>query len=386
MKVILSRKGFDSSNGGIASPIFEDGTMISFPIPSDDEYTYSDFVYDGVEYAKMLKDLRYKGGKHCHPDPDLEQTRRKRNIRGWVPGFGQIGAAATYLKNIGVEKGDLFLFFGNFHFVEEKNGKMRYVRNTGDFYKDNDIQVIWGYLQVGEILDTAEKQKKLKWHPHADSYRTCENTNVIFKATKTLSFDPSKPGAGLLTFNEKRVLTRYGCNKATWKRNDVYDEHRIYGNRKNSAKDRIMGIYYSGIWQELGLKESDECTQWAKHIISDKKGVTSNVLLTAECHNWGLCTVFDWRETKYTLRSDGTLTVVTFEGENITETKCQIPEKDMAYINKHIDKGMEQGTHSCGCDGVAWRFQHRNHECELGYVFGTDLEKIANILIDAEDR
>ncbi|WP_418483231.1 hypothetical protein [Dysosmobacter sp.] len=37
MKIILSRKGFDSANGGIVSPIFEDGTMVSFPIPSDDE-------------------------------------------------------------------------------------------------------------------------------------------------------------------------------------------------------------------------------------------------------------------------------------------------------------------------------------------------------------
>ena len=36
MKVILSRKGFDSANGGILSPIFEDGTMLSFPIPSKD--------------------------------------------------------------------------------------------------------------------------------------------------------------------------------------------------------------------------------------------------------------------------------------------------------------------------------------------------------------
>lgn len=40
MKIILSRKGFDSANGGIVSPIFEDGTMVSFPIPSDDEDTY----------------------------------------------------------------------------------------------------------------------------------------------------------------------------------------------------------------------------------------------------------------------------------------------------------------------------------------------------------
>ena len=36
MKVILSRKGFDSSNGGCPSPILPDGTLLSLPIPTDD--------------------------------------------------------------------------------------------------------------------------------------------------------------------------------------------------------------------------------------------------------------------------------------------------------------------------------------------------------------
>ena len=30
MKIILSRKGFDSANGGIVSPIMEDGTVLLF--------------------------------------------------------------------------------------------------------------------------------------------------------------------------------------------------------------------------------------------------------------------------------------------------------------------------------------------------------------------
>ena len=42
MKIILSRKGFDSANGGIVSPIFENGTMLTFPIPSNDKETYND--------------------------------------------------------------------------------------------------------------------------------------------------------------------------------------------------------------------------------------------------------------------------------------------------------------------------------------------------------
>ncbi len=37
MKVVLSRKGFDSANGGIPSPIMPDGTMLSLPIPLKDE-------------------------------------------------------------------------------------------------------------------------------------------------------------------------------------------------------------------------------------------------------------------------------------------------------------------------------------------------------------
>ena len=42
MKIILSRKGFDSSNGGIPSPIMPDGTLISMPIPAKEKVSYTD--------------------------------------------------------------------------------------------------------------------------------------------------------------------------------------------------------------------------------------------------------------------------------------------------------------------------------------------------------
>lgn len=54
MKIILSRKGFDSANGGIVSPIFEDGTMISFPIPSGDTDTY-DSLY--IQWDSILQNF-----------------------------------------------------------------------------------------------------------------------------------------------------------------------------------------------------------------------------------------------------------------------------------------------------------------------------------------
>jgi len=267
MKVILSRKGFDSSNGGVVSPIFEDGEMISLPIPSHDKDVYSELQYKGMPYSGILEDLHYKGGEHCHVDPDLDMGRRAKAIENWVPAFGQIDAAAQYLKNIGIREGDLFLFFGNFHRVEKCDGHYRYVRRTGDFYRDRDLQVIWGYLQVGEIIDDPAEQEKLWWHPHACEERRSNRTNVIFKAAERLSLDKSKPGAGLLQFDKKRVLTLEGCNKATWKKNAVYDLDHILSNRRNSACNPEEGIYYAGIWQELGLVESEECTNWAESMV-----------------------------------------------------------------------------------------------------------------------
>lgn len=122
MKIILSRKGFDSANGGIVSPIFEDGTMISFPIPSGDTDTYDSLYYNGIPYSKILHDLRYKGGNHCHVDPDLDLSRRAKEIDGWFPAFGQRDAAASYLKNLGVAPGDIFLFLEISTLLSAKRG------------------------------------------------------------------------------------------------------------------------------------------------------------------------------------------------------------------------------------------------------------------------
>ena len=267
MKVILSRKGFDSSNGGIVSPIFMDGTMISFPIPSHDTDKFCDLHYKGISYSGILSDLHYKGDEFCHVDPDLDQNRRINEVEHWLPAFGQINSSATYLKNIGIKEGDLFLFFGNFHFVEQERGHFKYIRKSGDFYKDNDLQVIWGYLQVGKIINDPNEQKQLWWHPHSSEDRRKNKTNVIFLASERLSFNKNMKGAGLLLYDPKRVLTQENNSKATWKKNAVYDVNHILCKRRNSAKNPEEGIYYSGIWQELGLSESEECTAWAKSIL-----------------------------------------------------------------------------------------------------------------------
>jgi hypothetical protein len=137
MKIILSRKGFDSAHGGIASPVFPTGKMLSFPIPGTDNkkdsIKYSDLWFDGMDLAQILCDLGYKEEKYsqyCHLDPDLVESRRKDNVENWTAAFGQINQSAKYLRNQQVgegkngEEGDLFFFFGNFHHVEKKNGNI----------------------------------------------------------------------------------------------------------------------------------------------------------------------------------------------------------------------------------------------------------------------
>ena len=170
---------------------------------------------------------------------------------------------------VGVEPGDLFLFFGWFHAVERIGGMYQYVRDSGDFFRDCDLHVIWGYLQVGEIIrNYAEKAARFPWHPHADPSRRDSENDAIFVARKHLSFAPSLPGAGLLPFDRKRVLTLEGEKRATWKPNPVYMPNAIVNQRKNSVKG--AGVYYSGIWQELALKETKRAEQWAMDMILNK--------------------------------------------------------------------------------------------------------------------
>lgn len=80
MKIILSRKGIDSGNVNLASPILPDGTMLSIPIPTDDDtgLTYSDILYEGKTYFDILTILN-RGRKpntqypYIHLDPDIKK-------------------------------------------------------------------------------------------------------------------------------------------------------------------------------------------------------------------------------------------------------------------------------------------------------------------------
>ncbi len=267
MKVILSRKGFDSANGGCPSPILPDGTLLSMPIPSDDRVRYEELCYGDHTYSDLLQQLNPKTAyTSCHMDPDIRTNNRLVPIPDWKPAFGQIGSAQGLLANAQVGVGDVFLFFGWFKQTESMNGRYRYVRkNSADFYHSADLHIIYGYMQIGEIITDPKRIADYHWHPHSSDERLRNATNALYIPAEKLSFLPNRRGYGVLDYREDRVLTMKDQSRGTWKEFDFLLPKNVYGNKKNSAKG--SGLYYCGIWQELVVFGSEGLLEWVKQII-----------------------------------------------------------------------------------------------------------------------
>ncbi len=213
MRIILSRKGFDSSAGGCPSAILPDGRLCSLPIPDDaSPISYGDIDYGGIDLGELVDQLTRKTGWHCrgaHLDPDLRVDALPR-MPGWRPMLGQSGSAQGHLRNEGVTEGDLFLFFGSFRPVELATTGWRFCPGEGPMH------VIWGWLRVGEILKVddlpAEAIPWARYHPHFAHGQ--DATNTLYLATDELGLDglpPRFPGAGTFHYlNEHRVLTAPG--------------------------------------------------------------------------------------------------------------------------------------------------------------------------------
>ena len=210
MKIILSRKGFDSSSGGGPSPIFPDGRMLSLPIPDKgSEIRYRDIKWEDRNLGKIVSELtnrRVSDSHFAHLDPDLcrESLPRADN---WLPVFGQTGAAQGHLRNQNVTVGDVFLFFGLFRDVVFESEHLRW--RTGS----KPRHVIWGWLQVGEIFAVDELDKrKYSWakdHPHLNRPPDRNNTMYIAKEILELPDLPThQRGSGVFPrFSEELQLT-----------------------------------------------------------------------------------------------------------------------------------------------------------------------------------
>lgn len=218
VRLILSRKGFDSTAGGVASPIFPDGSMVSFPIPERDSgLTYGELAWRGEPLAPLIEQLtrgRIPAHYGVHLDPDLQPDTRPR-APGWKPLLGQVGAAQTVLARAGVGTGDVFLFFGWFRHVEHHRGGVRYVRG------DLGAHVLFGWLQIAEVLSLKADEPPL-WaarHPHVAQPQRTHNTLYVAADRLTLGGETlDVPGAGVFrSYRPELRLTAPGeSRRSQW--------------------------------------------------------------------------------------------------------------------------------------------------------------------------
>lgn len=271
MKVIFSRKGFDSKYGGYPSPILPDGRMVSLPIPREDETRYSDLGIDDETYYDFMQRLRpeVKDNRiwteltketRCHLDPDIYADVLPR-YKDWRPCFGQVDAAQSHLENQDVQAGDLFLFFGWFRMVKptEKGNLKFYGRG---------FHSIFGYIEVGNIAKCREDYREPIWmrgHPHLMRKRRTSDNNTIYIANERLSWNSDIPGGGVFQFDQSLVLTKEGLSRSRWSLPDFFRSVYISYHSADSWKD---GYFQSAtIGQEFVIESSEEVEGWARGLI-----------------------------------------------------------------------------------------------------------------------
>lgn len=204
MRIIFSRKGFDSAAGGVASPILPDRTMLPLPIPDrQSPIRYDQICLHGHNIGRVVQDLtkgRTGANFGAHLDPDLVPDALSRKS-GWQPIFGQADGDETVLERAGVGRGDVFLFFGWYREAVLVDGVYRFAR------KARNIHAIWGWMQVERVI-SVEGDAVPSWadyHPHAAAPEgRRNNTLYIGRAGK------------FRRFHEGLQLTALGRSRSIW--------------------------------------------------------------------------------------------------------------------------------------------------------------------------
>jgi hypothetical protein len=215
MKIILSRKGFDSTSGGIPNVILPNGEFVVFPIPdSSSPIAYSHIrtnVNGYQDIGQVISDLGVTPTANAHLDPDLDELSLKRQ-QGWKPIFGQADASLSHLISHGVGEGDLFLFFAWFRQAEFHNGKIRYKKPF------EEKHVIYGYLKVGDVLDSKVPTLIPSWatyHPHL---APSNPRGKVFVASDRVRIGMKDyEGGGMFSgYSDARCLTAKNASRSRW--------------------------------------------------------------------------------------------------------------------------------------------------------------------------
>lgn len=259
MKIIFSRKGFDSSAGGFPSPIFPDNQLFSIPIPSNPDHSnyntlafkYGDEPIQNILNQVTNHQIRNGGGYYecdytqavqgCHHDPML--------IKDWPRlTLGQTQRAESHLRTQGIASDDIFLFYGWFKRVALIDGRWAYDPSAWD------IHLIWAWMTVGEVLQldnsdlitsALKKFPELKVHPHLSSGWSATPNSIYL----------SKEHA-LLPFSNASCLTdmrNYG-GRSKWRLPISLNQPQAFTHLKSfSAENNDVIVTYRGYGQEFVL-------------------------------------------------------------------------------------------------------------------------------------
>jgi hypothetical protein len=283
MKIVLSRKGFDSSAGRVPSPILPDGTLLSLPIPDESRTSkirFEDIHVNDESIGTIVEGLtkqKITRRDFAHLDPDLRVSAYPR-LPNWHPLFGQSDQAQAHLVNEGVTVGDLFLFFGWFREAELLNGKYCFVKDAPH------LHIIYGWLQISEILSVEGNSNVPLWanyHHHFHAPPSWRN-NAVYIARTKLKLNGLKEvieGAGVFEkYREELCLTCPNRSKRSlWKLPKwLYPENDLlplsYHRNKNRWKlDGNHAILCSvGRGQEfvLDADKYPEAITWAHDLIT----------------------------------------------------------------------------------------------------------------------
>ena len=263
-RLILSRKGFDSSpqGGGGPSPILPDGSLLSLPIPSRDSVKYSQLRHPKFgSYQQIIQQLGLKPGRNnCHLDPDLARSLLRREP-GWRASLGQSGAAQSHLQSNGVSAGDLFLFFGWFRQTQvDANGRLIWSKT-----EKQDLHALFGYLEVGRVYHPKVDRIPdwLRGHPHCSGERVSSDLNAIYVAQSKSRLFEGLVGANTLGFRSDRVLTIPGKTRSWWVLpKSVFGQVEITYH-KNAWKPE--GFRCVGRGQEFVMPMTSKIKNWVKN-------------------------------------------------------------------------------------------------------------------------
>ncbi len=267
MKIIFSRKGFDSSAGGVPSPILPDGTLLPLPIPD----RHSGVAYGQInlrdrnlgEVVESLTKGRIPARYNAHLDPDLEESALLRPP-GWRPSLGQARSAQGVLKKNGVGPGDLFLFFGWFREAEMVGARLRFRRGAPD------LHVLFGWLDVDRVIpiDAGNAPDWAKDHPHVRWPERPQNTLYV-----------GSDGGIFERFQARLQLTVPGKNRSVWSLPEWFhpgaDRPPLCGHGRDLTRWQrtsgatILRSVYRGQEFVLDADAYPEAEGWARSLITE---------------------------------------------------------------------------------------------------------------------